>query len=103
MMSSKELADEAISAYSSGKEFANDHIQREKVVTFAKATETRLNISVNPQRRSLKGTLLLFLEPYSAGARFSEKEINSDLTKVSVTVNGSPNMLYNKGIEGMDI
>ena len=29
--------------------------------------------------------------------------MNPDLTKVSVTVNGSPNKLYNNGFEGMDI
>ncbi|KAL9958917.1 hypothetical protein ACROYT_G035994 [Oculina patagonica] len=103
MIRSKEIADEAFSAYSGGKEFAYDHIQRDKVVTFAKGSDTRLNLRVNPQRRSLKGILLLFIEQYAKGARSSEKYINPDLTKVSVTVNGSPNMLYNNGIEGMDI
>ncbi|KAL9953603.1 hypothetical protein ACROYT_G041046 [Oculina patagonica] len=103
MIRSKEIADEAFSAYSGGKEFAYDHIHRDKVVTFAKGSDTRLNLRVNPQRRSMKGILLLFIEQYNKGARSSEKYINSDLTKVSVTVNGSPNMLYNNGIEGMDI
>ncbi|XP_078380161.1 uncharacterized protein LOC144663101 [Oculina patagonica] len=103
MIRSKEIADEAFSAYSGGKEFAYDHIQRAEVVTFAKGSDTRLNLKVNPQRRSLKGILLLFIEQYAKGARISEKYINPDLTKVSVTVNGSPNMLYNNGIEGMDI
>lgn len=73
---------------------------REEVVTFAKATDSRLNIKVNPQRWSLKGILLLFIEPYSAGTRNSEsKYINPDITKVSVTVNGLPNKIYNNGIE----
>ncbi|KAL9970077.1 hypothetical protein ACROYT_G022399 [Oculina patagonica] len=103
MIRSKEIADEAFSAYSGGKEFAYDHIQRDKVVTFEKGSDTRLNLRVNPQRRSLKGILLLFIEHYNKGKRSSEKYINPDLTKVSVTVNGSPNMLYNNGIEGMDI
>ena len=99
MIRSKTLADEALSAYSSGKEFAYDHIQRDEVVTFAKGTDTR----VNPQRRSLKGILLLFVEPHTAGARQSEAYLNPDLTKVSVTVNGSPNRLYNNGLEGIDV
>ncbi|KAL9968165.1 hypothetical protein ACROYT_G026505 [Oculina patagonica] len=103
MIRSKEIADEAFSAYSGGKEFAYDHIQRDKVTTFAKGSDTRLNLRVNPQRRSMKGILLLFIEQYNKGARSSEKYINPDLTKVSITVNGSPNMLYNNGIEGMDI
>ena len=42
------------------------------------------------------------MEPYTAGDKDSEKYINPGLTKVSVTVNGSPNMLYNDGIEGKD-
>ena len=50
----------------------------------------------------MKGILLLFLEPYNAGARDSEKFIFPDLNKVSVTINGSPNMLFNNGIESRD-
>ena len=103
MIRSKTLADEAHSAYTNGKEFAYDHIQRDEVVMFAKGTDTRLNVRVNPQRRSLKGILLLFVEPYVAGARQSETYLNPDLTKVSVTVNGSPNRLYNNGLEGIDV
>ena len=103
MIRSKTLADEASSSYTNGKEFAYDHIQREKVHTFAKGTDTRLNLRVNPQRRSLKGILLLFVEPYVAGARQAETYLNPDLTKVSVAVNGSPNRLYNNGLEGIDV
>ena len=84
------------------KEFAYDHVMREEVFTFKKGSDTRINLRVNPQRRSLKGILLLFVEPYTAGDRDSEKYIYPDLTKVSVTVNGSPNMVYNNGIEGKD-
>ena len=103
MIRSKTLADEALSTYSSGKEFPYDHIQRDEVVMFAKGTDTRLNIRVNPQRRSLKGILLLFVEPYVAGARQAETYLNPDLTKVSVTVNGSPNRMYNNGLDGIDV
>ena len=100
MMYSHTLADEATNAYSRGKEFAYDHVMREEVVSFAKGTDARLNIRVNPQRRSLKAILLLFIEPYVAGARDTEKYINPDNTKVNVTINGSPNMVYNTGIDG---
>ena len=51
----------------------------------------------------MKGILLLFVEPYNASTRDSEKYILPDLTKVSVTINGSPNMLYNKGIDSKDM
>ena len=43
------------------------------------------------------------MEPYERGARDSEKYVFLDLMKVSVTINGSPNMLYNNGIESKDM
>ena len=96
MIRSKTLADEARSTYSGGKEFAYDRVHLEKVIPFQRASDTRLNIKVNAQRRSLKVILLLFVEPYSAGTRDSEKYVFPELTKVSVTINGSPNMFTTK-------
>ena len=100
---SKTLADEAMSTYSSGKEFAYDLVMREKVVTITRGSDTRLNLRVNPQRLSLKGILLLFISPYTAGNRDSEYYFNPDITKVKVTVNGVPNRMYNEGISGSDM
>ena len=100
---SKHLADEATSTYSNGKEFAYDLVMRERVVPVKKGEDTRLTLRVNPQRRSLKGILLLFINPYTAGTRDSEHYFNPDITKVKVTVNGVPNRVYNKGISGADI
>lgn len=76
---------------------------KDKVITFKKGADTRATHRVNPQRRSLKGILLLFVESYTAGARNSENYFNPGLTKVSVTLNGSPNRVYKEGIEGKDI
>ena len=76
---------------------------REQVVDVNRGTDGRLNIRVNPQRRSLKDLLLLFIVPYTAGARDSEHYLNPDITKVSITVNGSPNRVYNEGITGIDM
>jgi len=103
MIRSKTLADEAHSLYSSGKEFAYDHVTRSKVITFTKGVDRRINVKVDAQRRSLKAILLLFMEEYDGGVRDSEKYIFPDLTKVSVTINGSPNMIYNNGLEGKDV
>ena len=50
----------------------------------------------------MKGILLLFVKPYAAGVRDSKEYVFPDLKKVLVTINGSPNMLYNNGIEGED-
>ena len=70
---------------------------------FAKGKDNRLNLRVNPQRRSLKAVLLLFVEPYVAGTRDTEQYMNPDRTKVRVTVNSSPNKLYIEGFESLDI
>ena len=101
MIHSKKLADEAAEIYTSGKEFAYDHLSRDKVVPINKGTDARINIKVSAQKRSMKGIFLLFVEPYTA--RDSEKYIFPDLKKINVTINGSPNMLYNNGIESRDI
>ena len=103
MLHSEQLAEEANSAYSSGKEFAYDHVHREKVIPIKKGSDSRVNIKVNAQRRSLKAILLLFTEPYAAGARDSEKYVFPDLTKIQVTINGSPNMIYNNGLVAEDL
>lgn len=76
---------------------------RHKVVTFKKDTDTRLNIKVDAQRRFMKANLLLFVDSYSHSARDSEIFVFPDLTKVSITFNGSLNMLYNNGIESIDM
>ena len=78
-----------------------DHVSR-YIMRPINKTRPLINIKVNSQRRSMKGILLLFLEPYNAGARDSEKFIFPDLNKVSVTIKGSPNMLFNNGIESRD-
>ena len=96
MIRSKQLVDEATSVCTHGKEFAYDHYARNGGYIL-KNTDTRLNIWVNPQSRSLRGILLLFIDPYRAGARDSEKYINPDITKVHVTVNGFPSRVYNEG------
>ena len=101
MIRSKELADEATSAYESGKEFLYDHVSRNSVKRVDTSTDL-MNIKVDSQRRSMKGILLLFVKQYTAGARDSEEYVFPDLEKVLVTINGSPNMLYNNGIESED-
>jgi len=103
MMCSSQLAEEADSEYSIGKAFAYTHVHLEKTIPFQKGSDTRLNIKVNAQRRSLKAILLLFTEPYAAGTCDSEKYVFPDLKKVKVTINGSPNMIYNEGIVATDL
>ena len=103
MIRSKNLAKKAFDVYESGKEFAYDHVMRDHVVPINRGTDTRINIKVAAQRRSMKAILLLFVVPYVAGTRDSEKYVFPDLKKISVTINGSPNMLYNNGLTSRDI
>ena len=65
MIRSEALADEADSVHKSCKEFTYDYVMREEVVTFKKSINLRLNIRVNPQRRSLKAIFLLFIKLYA--------------------------------------
>ena len=81
MIRSKDLADEATSVYQNGKELLYEHVSRGNVMRIDTSTEL-INIKVDSQRRSMKGILLLFVAPYSAGARDSEKYGFPDLEKV---------------------
>ena len=101
MIRSENLADEATKAYEVGQEFFYDHVSRFKSIPID-TSRPLINIKVDHQRRSMKGILILFVERFTAGARDSEKYTFPDLKKVSVTINGSPNMLYSNGIESMD-
>ena len=87
MIYSEKLAKKATSVYDSGQEFTYDHVIRNSVFTINKETDTKINIRVNAQRRSRKGILFLFKEPYDAGKRDSAKYIFPDLKKVRVTIN----------------
>ena len=101
MIRSKDLADKATSAYEKGKVFLYDHVSRYKMLPNS-TTSPLINVKVDSQRRSMKGILLLFVKQYKAGTIESEKYIFPSINKVSVTINGSPNMLYNNGIESRD-
>ena len=95
MIQSEKPAKEVIIEYGSGQELIYDRVSRNAVFMINKETDTKINIRVNAPRRSMKGLLLLFEEPYDASKRDSEKYIFPDLKKVRVTINALPNMLYN--------
>ena len=101
MIRSEKLANQATLADENGKEFLYDHVTSFLFYPFDEKSRI-INIKVDSQRRSMKGILFLFVEPYSKGARDSENFVFPDLKKVTVTINGSPTMLYNNGIESRD-
>ena len=100
---SKELADEVESNYKNGKRLMYEHITHHKTISFSKSADSIINQSINVPRRSMKGLLLLFYEPYTGGARDSEKTFNPDITGVKVTVNGIPNKIYSQGMKTRDL
>ena len=98
-----DLAREAESAYLNGKEFLYEHITHHKTFTVNKGSDSILNENINVPRRSMKGLLLLFTEPYAGGARDSEKFFNPDITSVKITVDGIPNKIFSQGMESRDM
>ena len=99
---SKNLADEVESNYKNGKRLMYEHVTHHKTISFSKGTDSIINESINVPRRSMKGLLLLFYEPYTGGARDSEKTFNPDITEVKVVVNGIPNKIYSQGMKTRD-
>ena len=97
------LATEAVSTYNSGKEFAYDFVMHAKMVPITRGSKIHVNLWVNPQRRSLKGILLLFINPYTPGSLDTEEYFNPNITKVKVTVDGVPDRVYNEGLSGSDM
>ena len=96
------MTEEASKAYLSGKRFSYEHVQQETAMPLKKEADRKINLKINPNRRSLKAILLLFIEPYTAGTRDSEKYIFPDLTKVKVSIKGSPNKIFSSGLEPKD-
>ena len=104
VIQSKELADEAMSNYLNGKRFMYEHVTRHKTISFAAGTTSIIDESINVPRRSMKGILLLFYEPYTAGTRDSEeKTFNPDIVEIKVVINGIPNMLFSQGMMTNDL
>ena len=79
-----------------------EHVTHHKTISFSKSADSIINESINVPRRSMKGLLLLFYEPYAGGARDSEKTFNPDITEVKVTVNGIPNKIFSQGMKTRD-
>ena len=78
-----------------------DRIIRHTKLSLDKS-DTIWNISMAPQAKSMKGVLILFIDPADGGvlfARDTEKFYNPKITKVSITLDGNPNQLYASGLK----
>ena len=98
-----DLARETANSYCGGKMFFYDHETLHKTLTVSRGADSIVNETVNVPRRSMKGLLILFVEPYAAGARDSEKFVSPGISSVRVAVEGMPNKVYSQGLMGRDL
>ena len=77
-----------------------DRILRSRIIQLGKSV-TSFSVDINSPSKSLKGVLLIFTQERSATkfGRDAEEFYNPKITKVEVTVEGSPNELYAQNIE----
>ena len=102
-ISSDYLAQEALSAYASGKGFYYENILLHKTFEISKPNDSVINEHVNVPRRSMTGILCLFNDTITAGTRNSENFVNPDIQSVSININGMPNKLYSKEMITTDL
>jgi hypothetical protein len=81
----------------------------ERIIRYSKLSlnksDTIWNIKMEPQAKSIKGILILFIDPADGGANYardSEKFYNPKIKKVSVALGGKPNQLFASGMEPCD-
>ena len=67
--------------YLNGNRFMYEHETHHKTISITKGTDSIINESINVPRRSMKGLLLLFYEPFTEGARDSEKTFDPESLK----------------------
>ena len=88
---SDSLSQSTAAVYGAGKMSLFDHVSLFKQFSVARNTDSVINRTINIPRRSMKGFLLLFVEPYAAGDRLSQKFFNPDIMSVKVSIDGTPN------------
>ena len=77
-----------------------DRILRSWIISL-NDSDTSFPVDINSPSKSLKGVLLIFTKERNANKfnRDTEDFFNSKITKVEVTVEGSPNELYAQNME----
>ena len=96
------LAQEAESAYTSGKGFFYENVLLHKTFEISKPNDSVINEHINVPRRSMSGVLCLFTELLTAGTRDAEKFVNPAMLSVAININGMPNKLYSKEMQTTD-
>jgi hypothetical protein len=94
----EQLANSVSMAYQSGKAFLYDYVSFFKKDILNKADKI-YSVNINIPRRSIKGILLLFENPFTAGERNSETFPYVNITRVDITVEGIVNKIYSQGFQ----
>ena len=102
-ISSDYLAQEASSAYASGKGFYYENVLLHETFEISKPGDSVINKHINVPRRSMTGILCLFNDAITAGTRNSEKFVNPDIQSVCININEMPNKLYSKEMIATDL
>ena len=101
VLNSKELAMEIKAKQKSRNVVLYDRVIRHAKMPLNKS-DTTWNITLASQAQSMKGILIIFIDPADGGAAFdrdSEKFYNPKITKVSTTIDGKPNQIYSSGMK----
>ena len=93
------LAEHVNYEYSEGKEIFYDQPKLVVSKVFKKDSTVEV-VSINEPIRMLDSVVILFTE---SGSKDSEKYVNPKIERIDVTVEGKSNLVYERGILGMDL
>ena len=79
-------------------ELARVAILFERVLRHRNKQDTLWSLNINTPARSLKGILMIFVDPAAPFQRDTEKFYNPRLSKVETAIEGIPNVIYARGL-----
>lgn len=86
-----------------GQKYSRISFLYDRVLRYTRATKNKeqssWNIAVDTPARSLRGILLLFVEPAVAFQKNTEEFYNPKITNVVIEVDGVPNQLFSAGMK----
>ena len=101
VITSPELAHQLRIKYNGKHTVLYDRVVRHSKLSYNKS-DTIWNIALAPQAKSMKGILILFVDPADGGAAYgrdTEKFYNPNITNVQITLDGNPNQLFASGMK----
>ena len=101
VINSSEIASVLRMKYNGKHTFLYDRVVRHSKLSLNKSY-TIWNIALAPQAKSMKGILILFVDPADGGTAYSrdtEKFYNPKIKNVEITLDGIPNQLFTSGMK----